>query len=363
MLTAVPAPDAVTALLDEARRCGGGDPAARARIAVAEGFAGPLDDARAGARAAAALGLARAAGDPLLESAALDLVITVRIAGGAHRDALDSARARQERLAGLPVDAVTSFELADAADILADTAIAAGDLGLARSAADRIRALPVHGDVGHVAAARLLVVETLAGRLGEAVRHAGTFRESWLRSGRPRIGNLRPAASAAAAAHAMRGEDEHRRDWSAVADSLAPASRSGDVFDALHLLHRGRPEDAVQVLRTPPEDAGAFVWLDALWRPWYAALHAEAAVLAGHPRAAARVASARRVAAQNAVAATIVDRAAALLDGDVDSVLATAAAFDAADCPYQRARSLLLAGPPHRSRGAAALAELGAVAE
>jgi hypothetical protein len=55
----------------------------------------------------------------------------------------------------------------------------------------------------------------------------------------------------------------------------------------------------------------------------------------------------------------MVERAGALLDGDQRRLLATAAAFDAAGCRYQAARTLVLAGGEHADRGAAALAALG----
>ena len=49
-----------------------------------------------------------------------------------------------------------------------------------------------------------------------------------------------------------------------------------------------------------------------MWRPWYAALWAEAAVLTGSADAADRVQRARSATADNPIATAIVDRAAAL---------------------------------------------------
>jgi hypothetical protein len=63
--------------------------------------------------------------------------------------------------------------------------------------------------------------------------------------------------------------------------------------------------------------------------------------------------------AGNPVASAIVERAEALLGGDQKRLLATADAFDAAGCPYQSARTLVLAGGDDAARGAAALATLG----
>lgn len=96
-----------------------------------------------------------------------------------------------------------------------------------------------------------------------------------------------------------------------------------------------------------------------VWLHWYVALRAEAAVLAGHPEARARIDAARTVVTGNPIATAQVDRAQALLDGDPARQLAAAAAFDAAGCPYQSARTLLLAGGEHAAVGTAVLADLG----
>jgi hypothetical protein len=102
-------------------------------------------------------------------------------------------------------------------------------------------------------------------------------------------------------------------------------------------------------------------WYEGIWRPWYAAVWAEAGVLAGEPDAAERIDSVRATTAENPVTAALVERAAALAAGDRAGVRATADALEAAGCRYQWARSLLLAGGTDRERGASALATMGAV--
>jgi hypothetical protein len=77
-----------------------------------------------------------------------------------------------------------------------------------------------------------------------------------------------------------------------------------------------------------------------------AALRAEAAVLARIPDAAGLVAQAEVAAGRNPVAAALARRAGALLGGDADGVLGTAAAFARARYPYQQARTLALAAAP-----------------
>lgn len=101
------------------------------------------------------------------------------------------------------------------------------------------------------------------------------------------------------------------------------------------------------------------IWASGLWRPWYAALWAEAAVIAGHQDAGGRIQRARLLTADNPIAAAIVDRAAALA-GKRDGLARAAACLAAAGCRYQWARTLVMRGGPERERGEAALAEMGA---
>lgn len=134
----------------------------------------------------------------------------------------------------------------------------------------------------------------------------------------------------------------------------------GEFFDAMVLLHHGRAEEAMRLLATPPEEFRA--WHNGLWRPWYAALWAEAAVLAGdaEAEAGARIGRARRCAAGNPIALAIVDRCAALAVGDRAGVLAAAERLSAAGCRYQHARTLVLAGGRERAAGEDEMAAMGA---
>jgi hypothetical protein len=133
----------------------------------------------------------------------------------------------------------------------------------------------------------------------------------------------------------------------------------GEFFDALLLLHQGRAAQAMRSLDTPPEQFRD--WHNAMWRPWYAALWAEAAVVSGHQDAAARIHRARLMTLDNPVGAAIVDRAAALA-GDRQGLVPAAAALAAAGCRYQWARTLVFIGGEERARGESALAAMGATA-
>ncbi len=107
-------------------------------------------------------------------------------------------------------------------------------------------------------------------------------------------------------------------------DALATPARPlpdmafGQFFDALLLLHRGENDAALALLSTPPEHFET--WVSGMWRPWYAALWAEAAVLSGHPDAAARIHRARLATRDNPIAAAIVARAEALIGWSADGL-------------------------------------------
>ncbi|GAA1251724.1 hypothetical protein GCM10009609_13800 [Pseudonocardia aurantiaca] len=358
-----PDPAVVRALIDEARKHADGDEVAHARIAIAEAFAVADTDPEVADLTDRALELARRAGNPMAESAALDRLTTVQLSRGEERGALASAMRRTQLLAPVTVDADLGFELSDAHVMAAESAIAAGDLAEARRLAERIRDLPLHREVGHVAVARLVIVSFLEGDWDGALAAGARFREGWERAGRPRVSTLRRCTHALATVHGLRGEERERESWLEVFAALVPLGRPHHdqhptaFFDALLHLHRDRPDLALECLATPPHELRA--WYQALWRPWYAALWAEAAVLAGTPDAAERVEAVRSLTADNPVASALTDRAAALLLRDADGVLAAATALDAAGCRYQWARSLVLAGGAHGARGRSALIAAG----
>ncbi|RIQ21082.1 ATP-binding protein [Jiangella rhizosphaerae] len=364
ILTEVPPAATAAAWLATAQRLAGDDPGTRARCAVVEAFAAADTDPHTVAVTERALELARESGDPIAESAALDQLTGLRLARGEARAALESALRRTSLLAG-PSDPERGFELSDAYGMATESAIAAGDLRQARQAAETLRGLPSQREVAHVGTARLVVVMVLTGDWTEAIAVGELFRESWERAGRPRIPSLRRVAAALGAVHGARGDAAAQAVWHDVEAGVGAVERRPhdqraveSVFTALEMLHLDRPADAVAVLHRPPDEFRG--WFELIWRPWYAAVWAEAAVLADLPDAAERVGRARPFTTDNVVAAAVVDRTAALAGRDRDGVLAAAETLDAAACRYQWARSLLLAGGEHRSRGARALADLGA---
>ncbi len=353
----------VPVLLAEAVQLAAGDPAAQARTLVAEAFS--QTDPAGAELVERAMALARQAGDPLAESAALDRLLSIQLARGEVRAAAASAVRRTELLAPVPVTAAAGMEFYDAACMATECAVAAGDLRGARKLAERVLDLPSHREEGHLATARLILVAALAGGWDETLVLAERFREGWERAGRPRAGNLSRGAYAAATVHGLRGDEAARAAWLDVVVALATPGRPlsaihfGEFFDAWLLLHRGLADQAVRLLDTPPEELRT--WHSGMWRPWYAALWAEAAVVAGSGDAGDRIRRARQMTADNPIATAIVDRAVALA-GDRDGLIQAAAALRAAGCRYQWARTLVLIGGAQRARGESALAAMGATA-
>ena len=112
------------------------------------------------------------------------------------------------------------------------------------------------------------------------------------------------------------------------------------TFDAAVALHRGDCRAAVDRLAADLDDPEA--WWHAgqiLYRPWYAALWAEAAVLGRRDDALSRIDRARHAARDNQIASVMVERAAAVAAGDRSSVENLAARFARLRCPYQEART------------------------
>jgi hypothetical protein len=161
--------------------------------------------------------------------------------------------------------------------------------------------------------------------------------------------------------HGLRSDDVSRDNWLAIFDKLGvtPERKAGyePTFDAIVLLHHGQATRALERLSTDSYEPNK--WLTWIWLHWHIALRAEAAVLAHHPDANHHLTTTRATVAGNPTATAIIDRATALLNNDPERLLATAAAFEAAGCPYQQARTLTLIGGNYAAAGNAALTDLG----
>ncbi|MER7195739.1 ATP-binding protein [Streptomyces flaveolus] len=376
LFTRIPPVAEVTALLAEARELADGTPAAEAAVALAE--AAVLCDAYGALQGAAentvddtvvraeqAVALARRTGDPVAESAALDALSGARSWAGDAFAGAAAARRRVGILAPLAPSPSRTHESMDALAMAAGTALGVGALPDARRWGRQLADHPLLAEAGHHATAWLLAADAFAGHGDEVLGRSTRFLDAWEHSGRRPSLSLGAAAASVAMVHGLRGEHDERASWLAVVDQADTAPEQhrlgyGAVLDGMVLLHRGDAEAALE--RLAPDPGEVWKWVCWIWLHWYVALRAEAAVLAGHPEARARVDAARTAVAGNPVATAQVDRARALLDGDLPGQLAAAAAFDAAGCPYQSARTLLLAGGEHAAAGEAALAGLGLAA-
>ena len=370
----LPLPADVASLLVTARELAGDDPMANAAVALAE--CGVLGDvfyadriepqttaAETTALAERAVELARRLDDPLAECAALDALTGAQHLAGDSFAAAATARRRVDLMSAVPVTPTSVYELVDALIMAVETTIGVGDLHAARRWGRKLRDLPLLAEVGHIATSRLLVAAALAGDVEDTIADSHRFLDSWTHSGRPRVPSLGTTAAAVAMVHGLRGDDSARAEWLAVVDELGvPAERKagyGPTFDAIVLLHRGQASLALERLAAEPEQPAPSKWISWIWLHWYVALRAEAAVLAADRHAGSQLAAASAVVAGNPIATAIVQRAEALLGQDRQQLLAAGAALDAAGCPYQAARTLILAGGAEAERGAAALTDVG----
>lgn len=359
----VPPPEEAEKLIEAARRLDTTSPAAEAAIVMAEASRASVRENEPAdvTLAERAVQLAQRAGQPLIESDALDALTGAYAGLGMVTEAARAARHRLEVLAPLRLNARVGYELLDALNMACEYDVGAGDLPAARASAERVRDLPMAVEEGHLATGQLIVTDALAGYVAEARRAAELFREGWERAGRPRSAYLGRPTAAAAMAHGLAGDDDSRAEWLAILDALGVSAERlagyGATFDAILLLHRGQPAAALDRLAAEPEDLRR--WISGLWRPWYGALKAEGAVLAGRSDADERLKRARTIARGNPIAGAIVDRADALRNDQRDGLRAAAAAFANAGCPYQQARTLVLLGGDERAEGSALLTVMG----
>lgn len=352
-------PGEAAALLDSARELAGTDEAAAAAIAVAE--CGVLGDAFGSdqgepritvpetvALAELAVEIARRTCDPVAESTALDALTGAQCWAGDTFGTAETVRRRVELLAGAPVTPATAHERLDALAMASDTSIGVGDLPGALRTAAELRDLPLLAEQGQLALTRLLVAGAIAGDVEEVLAAAGLFEEAWRRAGSPRAQAWGMAAAAIAMVHGLRGDDEARGHWLGFLDRLGIdfelwGAGFWPTFEALVHLHHGRADEALALLPAGPGELSS--WTIWMWGHWYVALRAEASLLAGHPAAADRIDEAREYVRGNPLGTGIVDRAAALLTGDLDRLQEIADEFAANGCRYQQARTLAFADP------------------
>jgi predicted ATPase/DNA-binding CsgD family transcriptional regulator len=321
-----------------------------AAIATARAWGADYRDPEAFHLAHSAIQLANNAGGGELECAALDYVCCVCVDRDRPREAGSAIARRLQLIRSLPIGAGNGFEVVDTLQVASDIRITLGDLAAAGKYANRLARLPFFRDE-HLGIVRRIIVDALSGRFGDAIHNAERFRMGWERGGRQAAPGLAKGAYSAAMVHGMLGHDEQRALWRQITLDLGVTAEHLDgvatgwapTFDALLALHRGAPGMALNRLNADVDDSLMRTCPAIDWRPWYAAAWVEAAVLAHHNDALARIDRARHAARDNPIASAMVERAAAIAASDRTTVENMAATFEALGCPYQHARSHSLA--------------------
>jgi predicted ATPase/DNA-binding CsgD family transcriptional regulator len=354
-------PAEADALTAEARTLSDGSPLAQAAIAVATGWAGAAPRRPPGAEplivedARRVVDAAERTRDGIMHSVALDLLTFVNLNNDDIAEAVRIARTRLELLDTLAVDPLSGFEFGDGHLMAAEADLAAGNLAGAAAHAKALARLPFYRDEDHLATCRRLLVDALAGNFDEVIQTGERFRAGWERAGRPVSPNLARGTYAVAMVHGMRGDDDRRAAWVRLTIDIGADTeqltgfRLGwpPVFDGLLALHRNDAAAAMRRLSADIEVLGLFHHVGAGgWRPWYAALWAEAAVLDHHSDAAARVERSRHAARDNPIATAMVERAALITTGDRETLARLAITFARLGCPYQQARTARMAAGP-----------------
>jgi predicted ATPase/DNA-binding CsgD family transcriptional regulator len=348
-------------LLDEVSRLSPDPAALTAAHVIALSRADPTNP-RIVPAAERAADAARAHNAPVRESAAMDTLTAAYIMSGRPAEARRCAQRRVATLVGRPIDPGIALELKDALHMAVLSCVGAGDLSTASQYAVQHRMLGFLREQGDLAVEATLTPDALAGRWHAALAGAELFLEDWIAAGKPPAAGRAVGPCAVAMVYGVLGREADRSDWLDVVAQLRGVPRAqatdtagfGDVFDAIVFLHHDDAEHAVAVL-TAGLAAG---WYERLLHQWRAALLAEAAVLTGAADASERLRAARSTCVGNPVASAIVDRAEVVQRHDVDALADLASRFTAIGAAYQAGRTLLLAGPAHRTAGNAILAGL-----
>jgi hypothetical protein len=350
MFTDPPTPHTRQTLLAAARAHAHGDRHAEMAVLVAEAHSSDVLQSVSAEAVGEAVDCAQQAGDARLESAALDALLALRVSRGEVVEAAAIGRRRVELLTSVRLDPATVVELKDALYVAAITATGAGDLAGALRLARQQTRLPYLEGERDLSSEVVLAPAALAGAWDEVIAAAELFRRAWRQADCRRAPGWAIGPAAVAMVHGLRGDESARADWlevlasiRGVPDHLATQDTGyGETFDAMVLLHQGRPEEALR--RLAPEPGAIRTWWHGqLFSQWHLALRAEAAVLAEHPDAEDHVAQADHAMAGNPIATALVLRAKALRSGDDNALVDVIAAFEAGNCRYQATRTLTLA--------------------
>lgn len=351
--------DHANRLIEDAKKYRTYSPITEFTIAAAEALLDPgsdIDDLEDLASRALASG-------ELVQASVLLVEIVVRYSEDQYLvQALEACRRRLEIFDSVTMGPSLGFELRDALHDAAEIATAAGQLTEAIELAERHARLPFFRDEPEHALFEGIAPNALAGNWNDAISAGHVLLAGWDQAGRPAAPGRGIAPAALAMVHGLRGDTDQQSAWLEAHRQILgsnpnyQATGYGEVFDAIVELHHHRSEAAALRLADyrPSQILGGWYW------QWHAALAAEAAVLAGHFDADARIAYATAITEHNPIAVALTRRA-RTLRGDTEWELADIAAdLDSLGCPYQAARTLLLGGGATAEHGAARLKSLGA---
>jgi predicted ATPase/DNA-binding CsgD family transcriptional regulator len=306
-----------------------------------------------------AVDTARATGDPVLVSAALDAAGIAALAVGRFREAHRIGSERVALLAAMPrSDPYAAPEITDVYHMASSCAIAAGDLPAALEAARSALADDLVGRNSYVGLRAVIPPLVLTGDLSGALGHAPVLWDACEQAVSP-LTWVSPAVAAIALAHGLLGDRDQYRLWQDRARQVAgtAASRYLDSFaafvDARVALHTDSLDDAATLVDRafadfPPQD----------WhRPYARAAGAELAIAAGLPAAAERLAAARPAGEENDWAAACLARCAGRLHADEAALHTAVRIWERIGARLERASTLLLL-PDRAAEGRTELAAL-----
>jgi hypothetical protein len=364
-----PTDDRLCQLLDEAKNAAPADNArASAQVAVAAAWHGGLANGQPDvALAATALAKARAAGDPILISGALDAFAATMLVTGRLREADRRSKQRIRLLDHLSRhDPRNGMETFDAFHSATECATLAGDLPGALAIAQRAQSEDALGRQPHIAASKLIVPLVLQGEFDDALAVADRMWHAWQRAGRPAAGWMAAALYATAFVHGLRGNDNLKHQWVARVEEVGGKARPGWVAwptfarfaEPRIALHAGRIDDA---LATAVDLSAGPSWYGS-YNGWYGCyiwgIAAEVAVMAELPSAARWLAAAAPVAEENDWAAACLARATGRLHHDRSALEESIAGWEHVGARFERACTLLLL-PDRAAEGRTELHTLG----
>ncbi|MEV4015732.1 LuxR C-terminal-related transcriptional regulator [Nonomuraea angiospora] len=330
------------------------DPVVAARLACAAAWTtGPELLRPDPGLARTAVEAARAAGDPILISAALDAARTVATNEGRGREAHLITAERLASLSGLdPHGPAYVAEIDDAQALACLDAVAAGDLPAARSVSIPLGlgSDDVYGDSAYLTVSKAIPMVVLSGDLDEAVHLADAMWDGWRRAGRPRVFWMQVTLPFVVLAHGLRGDREGLARWRERAAENAGLHQDGSFQSRLAPLETF--VEARIALRLGELDRAAELaeraWAHrapARYLPFARAAAVELAVAAGLPRAGADLAAAFATAADardNDWAAATVLRAIGRQHADPDVLTRAAELWERMGARFEHACTLKL---------------------